>query len=81
MLCFSASPSATGILIAPSFEDLSPLIDYSLLGDNTNLLLANQLSARYMLGKPWKECTYVATCLLTEDDGSSISVEIIVTLN
>jgi hypothetical protein len=35
MLCFSASPSATGILIAPSFEDLSPLIDYSLLGDNT----------------------------------------------
>ncbi|PKX92727.1 uncharacterized protein P174DRAFT_442596 [Aspergillus novofumigatus IBT 16806] len=61
-ILLSASPSATGILIAPTFEDLSPLITHYLV---IILLLANQLSARYMLGKPWKECTYVATRLLT----------------
>jgi hypothetical protein len=62
-ILLSVSPSATGILIAPSFEDLSPLITHYLVA---LLLLANQLSTGYMRGKPWKESTYVATCLSTE---------------
>lgn len=77
VILLSASLSATRILIAPSFEDLSPLITHFLV---VILVVANQLSARYMLRKPWKECTYVATCLLTEGDGSSISEEITVML-